>query len=223
MKSYNSIYVVYPQDPSVDFLTPVFDKLISSLTNLTIFKPKENELLRSIPDDTDLVFFLGHGNTNELLNINGRGEKVKLIDVQNGALQFDECSVILFSCNSVDYLKKVRSQEGVELNNFFVFGDMPTDKEHIEHNQKFREGFWSDYSLDHLEFYKSTLVESLSYGISNAISTDSFHGMFKGICLIVNKKINEVLFRDEWSKNEKLQLIERLVEFKNEIRYLDKY
>ncbi len=221
MKSFSNILVIYPIDPTIDFLQPIVDTIHSILPQSVLTRPKSGEPFDSITDDTELVIFLGHGTTTELLGgSDENGKKSKLFDTQNGAHQLDGCSVVLFSCNSVDYIKNVKANP-IEINNFFVFGDMPTDKEHVKHNQQVHKNYWPDFNDEQLEFYKDALVKAVSSGFGKAVMTNSFHGFNKGITHVMNLKINEIILSKEWSKNQKIQVIERLIALKKEIRYAD--
>ena len=109
----------------------------------------------------------------------------------------------------------------ITIDNYFTFGDMPTDRDHVTHNQEYIKGYWPDFNTEHLNFYKEVLVQAVSKGFERAVKTNSFHGFNKGINFIVCKKINDIILNKKWSKNEKLQLIERLNDFKKNIRYSD--
>lgn len=203
MKSFNNILVIYPVDSTIDFLEPIVNTITSVLPQTVVVRPLAGSSFNSISDDTELVIFLGHGTTRELFGgANKNGEKSKLFDIQNGALLFDECSVVLFSCNSVDYLKNMKANP-ISIENFFAFGDMPTDEEHVKHNQENFKDYWLDYNEEQLDYYKEVLVSSVIYGIKKAVKTDSFHGFYKGINHIVNMKLNEVLLEKKWTKSQK--------------------
>lgn len=221
MKNFNNILVIYPIDPTIDFLQPIVDTITDLLPQSIIVRPKSGDSFDSITDETELIIFLGHGTTRELFGgSNDKGEKSKLLDTQTGALQFDGCSVVLFSCNSADYIKNVKANP-VSIENFFTFGDMPTDNEHVKHNQENFKNYWLDYNEEQLEFYKTSLVEAVSNGFRKAVMTNSFHGFNKGINHIANLKINEIILNKEWNKSQKTQVIERLIELKKEIQYAD--
>ena len=74
---------------------------------------------------------------------------------------------------------------------------------------------------EQLEYYKNVLVDAVIYGFEKAVKTNSFYGFYKGVNHIVNVKINLILENDRWTKNQKLQLIDRVIEFKKEIVYAD--
>lgn len=221
MKNFNNILVIYPIDSTIDFLQPIVETITKLLPQSTIVRPESGDSFDSITDDTELVIFLGHGTTRELFGgSDEKGEKTKLFDVQNGALQLDGCSVVLFSCNSCDYIKNVKANP-ISIDNYFTFGDMPTDKEHVIHNQANSKNYWVDFNDEQLEFYKTSLVEAVSNGFRKAVMTNSFHGFNKGILHVTNSKINEIILNEKWTKSVKKQVIERLIEFKQDIRYAD--
>lgn len=220
MKNFKNVILIYPEDPSIDFLLPLFDGLKELFPNIIVHRPKYGATLHTIiDDDTQLVLFIGHGTPSGLFGgVDENKEKKMLCDIPSGARLLQDCSIVLFSCNSSDYIIKLQ-RNSAQIKNYIVFGDMPTDWSHINHNRDIEADYWSDCNEEHLSFYKSSLVESVLYGFKKAININSFHSFVKGINHIINVKINEIIQRDNWSKNQKLQLIERLIELKNEIRY----
>ena len=101
MKNFNNVLIIYPEDSSIEFLKPIFEKLTKLFPKCTVDRPKYDTLLQSITDETDLIIFMGHGTTRELYGgANEKGEKKKLCDIPTAARLFNGCSVVLFSCNS---------------------------------------------------------------------------------------------------------------------------
>lgn len=220
MKNFKNILIIYPQDPTLIFLQPIVDLIKKRIPNCCIDRPSIGGKINKVTDETDLVFFLGHGTPSKLLGSPDKeGKKTVLIDVPNGARLFNECSLILFSCNSADYLKCILGQS-ISIGSSIVFGDMPTDNTHIKHNQELYKNYWTRYDNSQLEFYKNVLVESIIYGVSKGVSTGSLYGFCKGITHIVNKKINEVIRSEIWDRESKLQLIERIIQYKKDIKYI---
>lgn len=222
MRNFKNIVVIYPEDPSIDFLHPLFDGLKALFPNIIVHRPKHGASLHTmIDDDTQLVLFIGHGTPSGLFGgVDENGEKKMLCDIPSGAKLLQDCSIVLFSCNSNDYFIKLQ-RNSAQIKNYIIFGDMPTDWTHISHNREIESDYWSDCNEEHLSFYKSSLVESVLFGFEKAYKINSFHSFVKGVNHIMNVKINGIIQHDNWSKNQKLQLIERLIEFKNEIKYDD--
>jgi len=222
MRNFENIVVIYPEDPSIDFLHPLFDGLTTLFPDAIVHRPKYGASLHTmINDDTELVLFIGHGTCRGLFGgVNENGEKQMLCDILSSARLLQDCSIVLFSCNSNDYFNKLQ-RNSAQIKNYIVFGDMPTDWTHIRHNRDIEANYWSDCNEEHLSFYKSSLVKSVLFGFEKAHKINSFHSFFKGVSYILNVNINDIIRHGNWSKNQKLQLIERLIEFKNEIKYDD--
>lgn len=222
MKNFENIVVLYPKDKTTDFLNPLFDFLVSLLPNCSAYRPEYNSKIHSyITDYTQLIIFLGHGTPSGIFGgANENGDKNHLCNAEWGAHYFNECSIVLFSCNSVDYLKNIKRYP-ISLNNYIVFGDMPTDKEHVEHNQKLNKDYWKTFNEETLLFYIDSLVDSVSIGFYKANESNSFIGFYKGLCRSINKKINIIIDNSTWTKEIKLDIIERLVKVKLELEYFE--
>lgn len=220
MRNFENAVIIYPEDPTIGFLNPLFEGITELLPNIAIHRPKHGDSLHTmVDDDTQLVIFIGHGTPSGLYGgVNGLGKKQLLCDISSGALLLQDCSIVLFSCNSDDYLKKLQ-KNAVEINNYIVFGDMPTDWEHIRHNRDNISDYWSNCDDDQLEYYKTAIVDAVLVGFRQAYKTSSFHGLYKGIEYVVNVRINDIIIHENWTKDVKIQLIERLTEFKKDIKY----
>ena len=149
--------------------------------------------------------------------MNPSGEKSVFLDISNGSLLLNGVDVVLFACNSSDYCKAIR--QNAEIDCYVTFGDMPTDWEHIRHNREQKINFLEDFKDEHLEYYKSAIVESVVEGIKNGVRTNSIVGVPKRISFVINQKINEVIFNRKWSKSQKFLIIELFNDFKKEIKY----
>ena len=218
MRVYNNIVIVYPLDDSIEFLQPILNGLKSLFPNAVILRPQPGTYGSAISDETELVIFLGHGTPSQLYgSLNDSGEKSVFLNVTNGSLLLDGVDIILFACNSDDYFRKVK--RNAEIDCYVTFGDMPTDWEHIRHNRDQDVNFLKDFEDEHLEYYKTVIVESVAEGFKNGVRTNSIIGIPKRISLIVNQKINDVILEQKWSKSQKLQMVELLNDFKKEIRY----
>jgi len=224
MKNFENVVLIYPEDPSIDFLQPLYDSLLILFPYCKVHRVEFGDSLHSkIDDDTDLVIFLGHGTSSGLFSgVNEKGEKKLLCDIPKGAFFLSDCAVVLFSCNSDEYLGKLQKElqkNSSQITNYIVFGDMPTDWVHITHNQGEFPHFWNMCTDDQLDYYRSALVDAVISGFEKAIKTNSFYGFYKGVSYTVNVKINDIVRQRKWTKEQKLQLIERLVEFRKEIEY----
>ena len=220
MKSFENTILIYPEDPTIDFLQPIFEKIKILFPEIIIHRPKYRASLDTMIDDnTQLVLFLGHGTPSGLYGgANENGDKQKLCDdILRSSFLLQGCSAVLFSCNSNDYMRKLLRNNG-QINNYIVFGDMPTDWEHIRHNQDNDSRYWSECSNEQLSYYKNSLVESVIFSSEKACKMHSFYGFSIGIDHMLNVKINDIIGHIIWTKEQKLQLIERLIEFKKEMR-----
>ena len=95
----------------------------------------------------------------------------------------------------------------------YTYGSMKTEAINTWKN------FLKDFNDEHLEYYKSAIVESVVEGIKNGVRTNSIVGIPKRISFVINQKINEVILDREWSKSQKLQMVDLLNDFKKEIKY----
>jgi hypothetical protein len=218
MKTYNNIIVFYPMDETIDFLQPIKVELEKLFPSARVIRPVAGMKTDYISDETDLVIFLGHGSPSRLYGgATPEGEKSVFLDISNGSRMLDEVDVILFSCNSAEYCKTIKHNAKIDC--YVTFGDMPTDWEHILHKRQNDVNFLIDFTDEHLEYYKSTIVEAVIEGLKNGFRTNSFIGISKRISFVVNQKINMVIFNQNWSKRQKIQLVGLLNDFKKDIRF----
>ena len=221
MKNFNNVVIVFPVDPSIDFLSPILQTLTEQFPNAILFRAESGTHGDVINDDTDLLIFLGHGTPRQLYgSLNADGTKSSFLNETAGSLLLNELTSILFSCNSADYIMKVRVQSSIE--RYLAFGDMPTDWDHIKHNRDLDATYLTEFQDEHLDFYKSSLVEIMVEGFSHGFESNSFVGLIKRIGFAVNKKINQVILsQQDWSTDQKKQVIQLLVNFKKEMKYAE--
>lgn len=218
MRAYNNIVIIYPLDESIVFLEPILNGLKMLFPNAVVLRPQAGTYGSAITDETELVIFLGHGTPSQLYgSLNDSGDKSVFLNVTNGSLLLDGVDIILFACNSDDYFRKIK--RNAEIDCYVTFGDMPTDWDHINHNRDLDTDFLKDFEDEHLEYYKTAIVQSVVEGFNNGVRTNSIIGIPKRISLVVNQKINDVILEQNWSKAQKLQMVELLNDFKKEIRY----
>lgn len=218
MENYSDVVLVYPDDPTIDFLAPIKDAFLSSFPKIKLHSPEPGSFGSVITDDTDLVIFLGHGASSTLFgSVNDSGAKTTFVDVEKGMLLFEDISVFLLACNSNSYIKKVTTR--TKLKSSFGFGDMPTDWEHIQHNRDLEPNFLLDIYEEHLEYYKKNIVASVVSGIAYSTGNISFRNLYRGISHWASNTINDIIFNQEWTKAQKLQMIELFIDFKNNLKY----
>lgn len=218
MRIYNNVVIIFPSDPTIEFLKPLVDCLGNIFPNAIISDPPMGSHGDDITDETELVIFLGHGTPSYLFGRpNDVGNKSNFVDIATAKRLFNGIHLILFSCNSWDFLRKFQSEACI--NTFISFGDLPTDWPHINHNRELDPQFLIDFRDEHLEFYKSCLVESMIAGFQAGYALNSFLSIPKQLSLFISKKINEVIFEDSWNSSQKLQMIQLLVDFRNDIKY----
>lgn len=218
MRGYNNIVVIYPIDDSIGFLAPIKVGLEELFPQARILRPVPGNAFSCIDDETELLIFLGHGAPSRLYgSLYNSGEKSVFLDIVNGSYLLDGVDIILFACNSSDYYRNIKQKAKIDC--YVTFGDMPTDWEHIRHNREKNTNFLNYFEDEHLEYYKSAIVESVVEGIKNGVRINSIVGIPKRISFVINQKINEVILDREWSKAQKLQMVELLNDFKKEIKY----
>lgn len=213
----NKTIVIFPHDPSISFLSPIIDKIAEIFVNAEIVVPSHDKFDITIDDDHEIVFFFGHGGYSGLSgSINEQGEKA-ILSVDNASRLFSDTSLILLSCNSVDFMKNVK--RNVSLNSFMGFGDMPTDWKHVRALQEIDSEYLIGFNEECLFFYKNAIVKSFLNGLSLLRGAFFSRVLFLGIKQSINQSINNAICCQDWSKDIKLQVIDLLVDFKNEIRY----
>lgn len=122
----NNVLCIFPKDPTIEFLEPLFDEICERYSAMPLIgDPQDDDdyldKLVELSSRCDTIIFLGHGSSKVLYGVNFN----ELIHSENVDV-FRGKNLILFSCNSVDFIKKN------SLTRAMGFGFVPTSDYDVE-------------------------------------------------------------------------------------------
>lgn len=214
-----NLVLIYPEDPSITFLDPIFNGLCEWTENkMQILKPSNDEEsiaktiyeIEQIQSDSTIIF-MGHGASN-LLHANVHEEEV-LMDLNVARRVFREKNLIAISCRSSEFIKNI----GL-LKSGIGFGHIPTEIEDIEIEIEAGEYEIEPHRATEITArfnheFVSIMFNSLGEFILN---NESFSYLRKRIILRTNKALDNLNL-----KNEHDRLIGNfLFEMKNRIEVI---
>ena len=188
------IQIIISIDPSTQFLFAIIDKLKTSRINFNLIELHPNfesysESLNLISkfEKNSFILFLGHGTDEKLYG----GEQLPAFEKRE-FIKFDKMNVFesqnLFalSCNSAGLIKK--SHRMSNINKAIGFGGLPTSKEEVDDDKRFRE---QGVSSSTIEDFKNEIV----YTVSNALSFyyQDFNKLSDYLTLLLDQRINNAV------------------------------
>lgn len=207
------IQIIISIDPSTQFLFRIIEKLKYSQIefNLTEIHPSHESYSKSINlisrfERQSCILFLGHGTDERLYG----GEELPDFEKKE-FIRFDKMNVFenqnlfVLSCNSAGLLRK--SYRISNLNKAIGFGGLPTSKEEVDDDKRFRE---QGVSISTIEDFKNEIVDT----VSNALSLyyNDFNRLSDYLTLLLDKRINNAVL----VKNDR-NLADLLFQMRNEM------
>lgn len=218
--NYNKTIVIFPKDPTLDFILPVFDFLSTIVPEINIFRPTEELPISLFPKDTEIVIFIGHGASDKLHGYStSTKDKVTLLNKKDKSLSFFTGKKLFFlACRSEEFIYKI--SKIINLDTCIGFGDMPTDWNHICYYRDMDSELYKYIKEEHLVFYRDTITEIIFKALK--VEKSDFYNIYLDIIHAINKKIDFVIFHSEWDKYIKIELIGMLSELRDNCTYFQK-
>jgi hypothetical protein len=216
MNNYNDILIIHPVDQSTQFLSEFknhfeeyyycFDNQKNQINNIKIRLGNLQE--------KNLIIYIGHGSSSGLYEPDEEGDYNNyFLDVNWGNNYFQDQDIILLSCNSSEFIKKLHL-----CSNSIGFGNiMSSIKElNIHNNTATKKKILTEKDIDSFnKFYVHSIIKSVKLLIDNKIRFDQIP---KYIEFYINKNINSVLKNK--SIENRIEIARLLFEFRNEMIYL---
>ncbi|RYE59521.1 MAG: hypothetical protein EOP48_00595 [Sphingobacteriales bacterium] len=216
-----AIHIIFPQDPTTAFLRPVVEQAIragATQDQVVLYELEPNddshsvckEALRNIAEGSTIVF-LGHGSSTSLSGAKGAGYHMREFITSNDRHLFNGKIVVLFSCRSNDFIKRLD-------NNFISaigFGDMPTDWEEIMSAREFEIGSYLGITEDLIVTFREALIRIFSTSLVQSIRESKTAGELSLLIkLLLNKELTNASY--EARKTGNYALCDLLYEMKHE-------
>jgi hypothetical protein len=219
----NKIIIIYPIDPTTDFLNQVVKSVQESFPeNTYLIRPGLNFDLTFLPDEIakmytskDLIIFLGHGNSSYLFGSTDKeGKKTRLLERNDIYRIFENKNLILFSCYSNELLRKPN-----QIREYIGFGNMPTDwNEIIAERDLVDLNYLKGLSENSLNGFKSFLVQMMCTALKKTFKNPNY---MREIYLELRLELNKYLLRipglKSLSLEERTELFKLIQQTKREI------
>lgn len=210
----SKLFIIHALDESTDFLK-IFKEQFQN--NYHIIEPSEEsikeslDLIKSLPEDYNIVF-LGHGHSIGLYSPESQSfEKKIIIDVNIGNKIFFKKNILLLSCNSNQYIKKLKG-----FNRIIGFGNILSSTEEVTNEAANLTGVFRNLSKEDIDYFNSCY----SYAVINTLkeldlNKINFNKIPTVIEFYINKKINDILLNK--SIKNRIEISKLLFEFRNEM------
>lgn len=209
------IYIIYPSDPSTDFLKSATLNVINSIggENVSLISchasddgyEKTIDEIKAIPDGAKVVF-LGHSTPTTIFGGECPAYKRKpLLELSDMSI-FKGKSLFVVSCFSAKLLKSTRIHRGYSP--CVGFGLLPSELDELVSHNKLNKLSLSQYDID---IFKEFLCELVGKAVVCFFLNDA-NRLFGYVKILVNRKITEIIF----SKNN-LKVAEMLYYVVNEV------
>jgi hypothetical protein len=218
------INIIYPKDPSTEFLlqiyTILFGRFGSEVVKILYIEANEKsyanalEFIENSPDNS-LLLFMGHGQDDQLFGAESANFKKRSLVKRTEFRVFKGKYLFSLSCYSSELLRTSLGNSGII--NSIGFGSLPTEMTEVENDKKLKEKGVTDNIIQR---FKDILVELVTLSYSEFIEKGlSFSELSEYYLLLLNRKISEVILRDNTCKESKI-LSDLLFQMKLEMVYL---
>lgn len=213
----SKLYFIHALDKTTSFLTVFREHFEESFY---IIEPNETSVKNSIkyvqeiPENSTIVF-LGHGHSTGLYTPESEEfSKEIFINSDIGNQIFTRQRVLLLSCNSNQYIRRLNSFEYI-----VGFGNILSSMKEVSIEAENETGIYRDLLENDINFFNSAYC----YAIINALQNYNrgayqFNELPTLIEFYINQKINETLLKKDIEN--RVEIARLLFEFRNEILFL---
>lgn len=212
MTENNNFLIIHSLDNTTKFLLPFQENFPYSYIALENNDEKSiyditNKI--SLQEEDSTIVFLGHGCSTGLYSPESQN---KFINEENGNIIFKCKNILLLSCKSEEFIKKILTT----FKQAVGFGNIPSSVDEI-----YDRGMGNFISSEDIEIFNNTYVNAIIKSLEILLAGKiNFSELPKYIEFYINKEINDILL-DKDKKNRR-ELSKLLFEFKNEMVYLKK-
>lgn len=210
----NELYFIHALDKTTSFLSVFREHFEKNFYTIEPNKGSvENSIkyMQEIPENS-VVVFLGHGHSTGLYTPESeKFSKEIFINSEIGNQIFSTKRVLLLSCNSNQYIRRLDSFKYI-----IGFGNILSSMNEVSTEAEIETGVYRDLSENDIHFFNS----AYSYAIINALKkyntgTYRFNELPTLIEFYINQKINEILLNKK--VENRVEIARLLFEFRNEM------
>lgn len=193
-KNRENILCLFPEDDSLLFLSPLRAYLEKNYRCHIIYPNEESyyETIRLISTmhDNTLVLFVGHGASHCFYGgCNKAFPRKQLINSSNINI-LNNKNVFALSCRSNEFFDLNKAN----LNNFFGFGNLPTDWNEIITERDIGDPFYlKNINEEEIQKFKSIVNDVILSVFQDTDDYFDFKTLYLGIKLLLNKEISELI------------------------------
>tara|TARA_R110002072_G_scaffold287464_3_gene453105 strand:- start:8620 stop:9264 length:645 start_codon:yes stop_codon:yes gene_type:complete len=212
----SSIHIIHALDDTTEFLS-VFKNYFND--NFFVIEPNVDSVnesisfLEQVPEE-DLIVFLGHGHSTGLYAPESESfEKEIFIDINLANKVFKNKKVILLTCNSNQFIKKI-----INFRYIVGFGNILSSIQEVNAEAEVSTGIYRNLSNQDIEYFNHSYCSAVVLAIKKYQSgLYNFTELPKLIEFFINQRINKTLLKKE-TKN-RVEIAKLLFEFRNEMDF----
>lgn len=215
MMSKYDLLIVHALDETTKFLLPFKDEFFDFYWEVKADHNNIKDTLNKISQKSEnsIIIFLGHGHSTGLYAPNDRDNI--FIDKDKGNELFINKNILLLSCNSNQFIKKLNTYRHI-----IGFGDILSSMEEVRIRNEYEANIC--ISNEDIKWFNDTYIQSIIKTLRHLLKGQiEFNEVAKYIEFYINKEINRTL-KDKTNINRK-ERAKLLFEFKNDMIFKTLY
>ena len=215
MMSKYDLLIVHALDETTKFLLPFKDEFFDFYWEVKADHNNIKDTLNKISQKSEnsIIIFLGHGHSTGLYAPNDRDNI--FIDKDKGNELFINKNILLLSCNSNQFIKKLNTYRHI-----IGFGDILSSMEEVRIRNEYEANI--SISNEDIKWFTDTYIQSIIKTLRHLLKGQiEFNEVAKYIEFYINKEINRTL-KDKTNINRK-ERAKLLFEFKNDMIFKTLY
>lgn len=212
----SSIYIIHASDQTTDFLS-IFEGHFSD--NFYKIEPNSESVKESFSffeqaPDGSLIVFLGHGHSTGLYTPESESfEKKIFIDVDLANKFFKNKIVILLTCNSNQFIKKITNYKYI-----IGFGNILSSMKEVLVEAELETGIYRNLSEEDIKYFNQSYCHAIICALKKHQDTIyKYTDLPKLIEFYINQRINEILLKKEVTN--RTEIAKLLFKFRDEMDY----
>lgn len=210
----SDLHFIYSYDETTAFLD-IFRKNFNK--NFYVILPNKESVKKSIEfiskiPNNDIIVFLGHGRSTGLYTPQNKYfEKEIFIDQANGHILFKNKKVILLSCNSDQFIRRLNSYQSI-----IGFGNILSSMDEVIIEAETLTGKFRPVEKEDIDFFNISYCEAIIKALK-LVNDNLFE--FKEIPKLIEFFINQIINKllSDKANNNRKEIAKLFYEFRNEM------